>query len=159
MQSHQDFLHLCDVREISWTDLVLALQLWIPGNTVLLWTLFYLDLLCPHCSSEYLVVCFILGQNNSLRCWPFIWKTMGKYFWFALNMYGLIRPNFCYQRDSTIKSIRHLSLLSRVQLTRHLNPWWVPSASSPCQTRLACPSSSWRWCRRAPERRTFNLFV
>ena len=27
VQSHQDFLHLCDVREISWTDLVLPLQL------------------------------------------------------------------------------------------------------------------------------------
>ena len=27
VQSHQDFLHLCNVREVSWADLVLTLQL------------------------------------------------------------------------------------------------------------------------------------
>ena len=48
-------------------------------------------------------------------------------------------------------NIETLNLLSRTKLTMHPDPWSVPSASSPFQTHLACPSSNWRWCRREPD--------
>ena len=89
VQSHQDFLHLCDIREIPWTDLMLPLQLWIPDNIVSLWVrvdllffvLRYSFRLCWFpCICAWLEVCFTLDQNNRLRCWSCIWKDHGKVF-------------------------------------------------------------------------------
>ena len=135
---------ICTMYTITKTSCIFAMSGKSPG---LIW--------CSRCSCEYLEICFFLDQNNLLKCWSCSWKNHGKVF-LACTVSNTC-SNF-YQVYSRYWGdfIVNAYLLSRVQLTMHPDPWWAPFASSPSQTRWACPSSSWKWCRRAPDRKVFG---